>query len=216
MHNLMEVFDLSSWTSTPPVEMQQKAIQALEDGKIVYFPSLPFELNADELEFLTPAIVNKKAKNVSYDIHTDNFAGSDCQGEQAQKLKKLMKRYALQSRELLEKVFPHYHKHIRPARTSYRPVEIFGRVPSSYRKDDTLLHVDAFPSTPVKGERILRVFTNVNPHGQSRIWGIGEPLPHVVKKFAPLVKKPFPGSAYWQKLLKITRDYRTLYDHYIL
>ncbi len=39
----------------------------------------------------------------------------------------------------------------------------------SWRKDDSRLHVDAFPSRPNRGERILRVFCNVNPQRGPRV-----------------------------------------------
>jgi hypothetical protein len=38
------------------------------------------------------------------------------------------------------------------------------------------MHVDNFPSTPTRGKRILRVFTNVNPSGRARVWRMGEPF----------------------------------------
>ena len=50
------------------------------------------------------------------------------------------------------------------ARASFRPAEIAGRQ-TSWRKDDTRLHIDSFPASPVQGRRILRVFSNVNPLG---------------------------------------------------
>jgi hypothetical protein len=76
--------------------------------------------------------------------------------------------------------------------------------------------VDAFPSAPNRGQRILRVFSNVNPNDEPRIWRVGEPFEKVARQFAPLVKKPLPGSAAVLRWLKITKSYRTLYDHYML
>ena len=49
-------------------------------------------------------------------------------------------------------------------RTSFRPGAIETRALSP-RKDDKRLHVDAFPSSPVQGRRIFRVFTNAHPAG---------------------------------------------------
>ena len=196
-------------------EMKEKAIQALENGKVVFFPRLPFKMKADELRFLSPDKVDPKSKNISYDIRMDHLGGSLFDGEEALKLKEMVKRYAVHSRHLMEQLFPSYTSHAVQARTSFRPVEIAGRV-SSYRKDDTLLHVDSFPANPVKGKRIIRVFANVNPDGKPRVWRIGEPFPDVVEKMAPRTTKPLPGLAFLLKLLKITKDYRTLYDHYML
>ncbi len=127
----------------------------------------------------------------------------------------MMQRYAITSRSFLEKLIPHYTPHLIQARTSFRPVEIFGRK-SSYRKDDSLLHVDSFPSNPTKGRRILRVFTNINCQGKPRIWRVGEPLENVIAQFLPRTSAPIWGVSALLKLLGITKDYRTPYDHYML
>ncbi|HSX20162.1 MAG TPA: Kdo hydroxylase family protein [Gammaproteobacteria bacterium] len=211
----IQEFDLTSWTVQPTEAMQQAAINALENGKVVFMPSLPFVLLESEHKFLTPDLCTGSRKNVSYNINMQSLSGVSKQ-DSAHELQALMHRYATYSRQLLANLFPHYIPHMVQARTSYRPVEIAGRIPASYRKDDTRLHIDAFPATPTQGRRILRVFSNVNPHGQARVWRVGEPFPNVVRNFAPLVKAPLPGSAILQKLLKITRGYRTMYDHYML
>lgn len=211
----LETFKIDAWDKAFSKEIQNHAIDALENGKVLYFPALPFTLKKDELKFLNPEIVDPKTKNISYDIHKDRLGGTLCSDQDAAKLKEMLKRYAHTSRSFLEKLIPLYTEHLYQARTSFRPVEISGRK-SSYRKDDTLLHVDSFPSNPTKGKRILRLFTNINPNGQPRIWRVGEPFEEVVKKMAPKVAKPFPGTAYILKTLGITKDYRTDYDHYML
>jgi len=211
----LETFAINAWDTGISQEDQNKAIQALEAGQVLYFPSLPFALNADEQRFLTPDIVNPKTKNISYDIHKDRLGGTLCSESDAEKVKEMLKRYALASRHLMDQLIPHYTPKLVQARTSFRPVEISGRK-SSYRKDDTLLHIDAFPSNPTQGKRILRVFTNINPNGQSRIWRVGEPFEEVVKKMAPKVSSPWPGAFFFLKLLGITKDYRSHYDHYML
>lgn len=83
-------------------------------------------------------------------------------------------------------------------------------------KDDTRLHVDAFPATPNQGKRILRVFSNINPSGTPRVWHLGEPFEEVVKHFLPTLRKPWFGVRTLLSLLKITKTYRSLYDHYML
>ena len=127
----------------------------------------------------------------------------------------MIKRYAQISRQFIEKLIPSYTPFLIQAKTSFRPVEIQGRK-SSYRKDDTRLHVDSFPSNPTKGKRILRIFTNINPEGKPRVWRLGEPFEDVVEKMLPRVSSPIWGLAAINKLLGITKDYRTPYDHYML
>jgi hypothetical protein len=211
----LEVFTLKSLEKSVSKEMQQHAIKALENGKVLYFPHMPFKLKQSEKCFLSPTKTDPKSKNISFDLRTGKVGGTTCQGEEALRLQEMMKRYADYSRHLMHELFPEYIPHMIQARTSYRPVETAGRQ-SSYRKDDTRLHVDAFPSSPTKGQRILRMFTNVNPYGKPRVWRLGEPFADVVSKMAPKVSTPLPGLASLLKMLKITKDYRTLYDHYML
>lgn len=215
MKDVLETFTIESFDSAISEEMRRHAIQALEQGKVVYFPQLPFLLKKEEERFLSADVADAKAKNISYDIKNDKLAGTSCIDQEALHLKEMVRRYALQSCTFMAKLFPKYTPHLNQARTSFRPVEIAGRK-SFYRKDDTLLHVDAFPATPVKGRRIMRFFTNINPHGQPRVWRLGEPFPQVVQKFGEKVKKPFPGMACLLKTLKITKDYRSPYDHYMM
>lgn len=211
----LEEFLIKAWEENISDAVQKKAVLALEEGKVLFFPKLPFALNDEEFQFLSPEKLGDK-KNISYDIRNDRLAGSLCEGEEAEKLKEMIRRYAVTSRKFLEKLIPEYKAHLIQGKTSFRPAEIFGRKNPSYRKDDTLLHVDSFPSNPTKGKRILRVFTNINQEGKPRVWRTGEPFQDVVKKIAPKASHPIPGVALLLKLLKITKDYRTLYDHYML
>lgn len=211
----LETLSLENMDQTPSKEIQSTAIQALEQGKVLFFPNLSFPLEPSERCFLSPTKVDPKSKNISYDIRNHKLGGTLCQGEEAEALKAMMHRYATKSRQLVDQLFPSYNSHIIQARTSYRPVEASGR-PQSYRKDDTRLHVDAFPANPTKGQRIMRVFTNVNPEGKPRVWRLGEPFSDVVDQMAPRVRPPFPGLFFLLKALRITKGYRTLYDHYML
>lgn len=213
--DLLETIDISTFDTPVSEKIKETAVSALEKGKVIFLPKLSFPLNDDELFFLTPDIVDPKSKNVSYDIRTDRLAGTLCSGLEGAKLKEMIKRYALYSKAFMLSLFPTYQKHLIQARTSFRPVETESRI-QSYKKDDTRLHVDAFPSAPTKDKRILRIFTNVNPSGKPRLWRLGEPFADVVKKMGTRTSKPFPGSRFLMQKLKITKDYRTLYDHYML
>lgn len=215
MDSILETFAIESWNSPITQESQQIAIQALEQGKVLYLPKLSFPLSVHETQFLSPHIVDRKSKNISYDLRNDHLGGFCLENEEMSKLKAMMKRYAMDSRSFFEKLFPSYSSHFKQARTSFRPVEASGRTLSA-RKDDTRLHVDSFPANPVKGQRILRIFTNVNPEGKPRVWRIGEPFENVVQKIAPRARKHVPGVALLLKMLRITKEYRTLYDHYML
>lgn len=211
----LEQLDIHSWEQLIPQQIQNKAIQSLENGRVLYFPSLPFSLLENEYSFLSPEKVDPKSKNVSYDMRKDRLAGTLYEEKEAAELKAMIKRYALKSRQFLERLIPHYSPFLIQAKTSFRPVEISGRK-TSYRKDDSRLHVDSFPSNPTKGQRILRIFTNINLEGKSRVWRLGEPFEDVVTTMLPRTSSPIWGVASFLKLLGITKSYRTPYDHYML
>ena len=127
----------------------------------------------------------------------------------------MIDRFGRSAHQLLQELLPSYAPRLVRARTSYRPNEISGRAYSP-RKDDTRLHVDAFPSRPSQGQRILRFFANIADDGAPRHWRVGEPFETFAKKFAPRIKGPAPGSAWLMSQLGITKGERSAYDHYML
>jgi hypothetical protein len=127
----------------------------------------------------------------------------------------LMQRYARQTRSLLAGLLPSYQAHLQQGKGSFRPVEIAGRV-TSWRKDDTRLHVDSFPASPTQGRHILRVFTNIHPQDAPRVWKLGAPFEQVAQRFLPAVPRPRPGLAPLLQWLHVTKSRRTPYDHYML
>lgn len=199
-----------------PAEANKKnTMRALEEGKILYLPKHPFACLEEEKLFFSPKIMDPRSKNVSFAIQTDKVRGVHKEFESHPLLAAMLKRYALEAKCLFETLFPRYTSHVRQGRTSFRPCETEGRC-LSRRKDDTLLHIDAFAANPVKGERILRIFSNVNPFGRPRVWNVGESFAAVIEKFLPQISAPLPLSSSFLKLLKITKEKRTLYDYYML
>jgi len=205
----------NTWHTPYATKMQEEAVTALENGSILYFPRLAFQLLPYEKELLSPIFADPKAKNISFNRRTNILCCAPCPKEHCSRLKAMLLRFSEQAEQLIRRLLVPYVSTLQPGRTSFRPVEIAGRV-SSYRKDDTRLHVDAFPATPNQGWRILRVFSNINPTGQARHWRVGEPFVEVAKRFLPLVRRQWPGSATLLQWLKITKSKRTLYDHIML
>ena len=204
----------TDWTQSVDRDLQQTAVAALEDGSVLFFPQLAFKLTDKEARFLTPELVGD-AKNVSYDYATRKISHCACSEADKFEVVEMMHRFSGQAKALVENLLPDYKPKLKMGRSSLRPVEAAGRA-SSWRKDDTRLHVDSFPSTPLNGKRILRVFTNVNPSGRPRSWRIGEPFEQVSARFAPAVPSPAPGSRTLMQLFRVTRGRRSLYDHYML
>ncbi len=203
----------NGWTDSPPAP-PSAAADALEAGDVLFFPTLTFTVEPSELDLFSPAVV-AAAKNVSFDPRTGRLRGAALEGSNAAQLRSLVSRFADRATNFVDQLLPNYRGRVEPGRTSFRPVEIEGRA-SSWRKDDTRLHVDSFPATPVRDKRILRVFSNVNPRGRPRIWRIGDEFEHVAKRFAGRCHMPFPGSASLLRLLRITKSTRSRYDALML
>ena len=205
---------IGDWQPACAPALQARAVEALERGAVLLFPHLHFPLSADELGVMT-AGVGGAAKNVSLDPSRGALKGTGAGEREQTILQELMGRFGLAARTLLAGVLPGYTSGLQQARISFRPAEIESRT-TSWRKDDTRLHVDSFPSSPVHGRRILRVFSNINPHGRNRVWRIGEPFEDVAARFLPSVPPPRPGSAALMRALHITKSRRSPYDHYML
>lgn len=212
---IIQAYHLKQW-QPHLLDAEKKAmVEGLESGKVIYFPQLDFVLEGQEKRFLHSGLLNSKAKNISYDCKTNILKGASLSEHDELQLKSMLRRYSVQTRLLMELAFPEYKGALIQGKTSFRPVEILGRK-TSYRKNDTRLHVDAFPSNPTQGERILRFFTNINHEGKPRVWRLGEPLEDVLNQFLPKVSNPLRGKSTLLKYLKITKKYRTRYDHYML
>lgn len=188
---------------------------AVEQGKVLYFPNLAFPIEGGERALLDPALADTQRKNISLDINGGALHGvlGDVVTQSA--VRALVGRYQARAKSLVDGLFPEYRDALRMAPTSLRLHRVETRN-TSWRKDDSRLHVDAFPSRPNYGERILRVFTNVNPQDEPRVWRVGEPFEDVARRFVPGIKPQWPGSAQLQHLLRITKAPRSAYDHLML
>jgi hypothetical protein len=189
-------------------------ITALEAGKVLYFPRLAFALTAEEQALLTPAIRDPKARNISLDA-AGRLKGARGDAAVQTGLTTMIGRFRAQARTLIDTLLPRYGDALRLAPTSYRPSQVESRT-QSWRADDRRLHVDAFPSRPNYGERILRVFTNINPDGAPRVWRVGEPFETVARRFLPHAKAYSHWQAQLLKTLHITKSLRSEYDHLML
>jgi hypothetical protein len=213
---VVHAFDLREWSGRCSLEDREQALYTLESGKIVFLPHLPFVLTAGEQRFLDPLVSNGKAKNISFDRRTGTVIGSSIVGDEREELGALLRRFGQETHALLTGLFPDYASHLETGRTSLRPVAI-DRRRMSYRKDDRRLHVDAFRSQPLRGQRILRVFANVNVRGVGRVWRVGGSFTDYANRF--LRRQwfwPMPFAAATLEFLGITKGRRTVYDWLML
>src|SRR5512141_413372 len=182
--------DLAGWRPVLTADAQARAARVLEEGGVIRLPGVGFALTEAERRFLSPAWSDGRAKNISLDGAT--LKGATGTAEEQAELAAMIARFAAAAADLVAALLPRYAPHLMRARTSYRPLPVAGRE-LSWRKDDTRLHVDAFPSRPSRGERIFRVFSNVNPV-EDRVWRVGEPFEVMAMALLPRIREPFPGT----------------------
>lgn len=216
--------DACDWHGQQLSAPREALLEALERGKVLVFPNLGFSLTGPEQALLDPALADPKHKNISLEaqpqspsqLHSHQVLHGVLGDLPTQaSVRALVARYQASARTLVDGLFPQYRTSLRAAPTSLRLHRVETRH-TSWRKDDSRLHIDAFPSRPNYGERILRVFTNLNPHGKPRVWRVGEPFEDVAKRFLPRIKRQLPGAAWAMAALHITKSRRSAYDHLML
>jgi hypothetical protein len=192
-------------------------IAALEAGKVLYFPNFAqhgFTPQKEELALFREDIRDPKTRNISLSA-SGELKGVVGDEDTKALMAGMIGRFRAQAEGLLGNLVPRYGEHLRRGATSFRPSVVQNRV-QSWRADDRRMHVDAFPSRPNYGERLLRVFTNVNQDGEPRVWRVGEPFEDVARRFLPKAK---PYSAWQAKVLNalhVTKSLRSEYDHLML
>ncbi len=204
--------DLEGWLPTLTDEARERVSRALEEGGVIRLPRVRFVLTDSERRFLSPSWSDGRAKNISVD--GAQLKGAVGGPADRAELAAMISRFAAAAARLVTALFPRYAPYVKRARSSYRPLGAVGR-DVSWRKDDSRLHVDAFPSRPNRGERILRVFTNVNPD-EDRVWRVGEPFEAMAKTLLPRISDPVPGASALLAALRVTKGRRSVYDHLML
>jgi hypothetical protein len=210
--DIVREFPDTTWADDGPTRGVEPV---LEDGGVLSFSHLPFVLGPTERRFLDERWADGRAKNISVRWPSGELRGAAGSAQDLAELRAMIVRYAEQSEAFALRLFPHYRGHLRRGNTSFRPANVAGRE-TSWRKDDTRLHIDAFPSNPMHGTRLLRVFCNVNPNGAPREWRVGEPFPAHARRYLASITRPLPGSAALMRAIGVTKRRRTEYDHVML
>ena len=204
--------DFADWRPVLAPHTQRDAARALEGGAVLVLPRLAFALSPAERRFLSPQWSDGRAKNIS--LEWTALKGARGSAADIDELAAMVARFAASAADLVTALFPAYAPYVKRARTSYRPQPAVGRA-VSWRKDDSRLHVDAFPSRPSRGERILRVFSNVNP-SEPRVWRVGESFETMATTLLPRISRPLPGASVLLAAVRATKGVRTEYDHLML
>jgi hypothetical protein len=214
----VQVLPVESWSGPFDPGLRQRALAELEAGRLLLFPNLDFALDPSELQSVqaaTEAVEQKSGKNVSYDPATGTCKAGPLSETLTAPLVAPLARFARLAEALVSGLCPGYAPGLELARASFRPAEIEGRA-LSWRKDDRRLHVDAFPSRPLRGRRILRVFSNASPSGRPRRWRLGEPFEAHARRFWPRLPRPSRTRALMLSRLGVTRGTQAPYDQLML
>ena len=192
-----------------------QALAVVEDGGVLCLPELPLP-GLEELRWLLdPKWADPRHKNISYDPADRSLRGLLGDATVHDAAQRLVGGFHAAAMRLVGALAPGYGAGMRGAPASLRLQQVEGRA-TSWRKDDSRLHIDAFPSRPNRGERILRVFRNINPEAKPRVWRIGEPFADVARRF----RQQMPPYRRWQALalhrLGVTKSLRSPYDHIMM
>jgi hypothetical protein len=176
----------------------------LEAGNILYFPHTPFDFPEDDVQFLLTRKQTDVAfhKNIAYRPAADRITGVDkSAGPDGDRLRAILRGYSQHSSRFLDDLLSPYAGKWKLDFASYRPLEERGR-PARLRARNDLPHVDAFPTRPTNGDRILRLFTNLNP-AQNRVWITSQTFDVIGPRFAKAIGLPRPhGGNVWQRALR--------------
>ena len=129
---------------TASAEASRRPRRRSKRGEVLFLPDLSFAVEPREGVLFTPSILGS-AKNASFDPATGRLGGTNATGADADALACVdAPVQRMPRRRWSSALLPAYRGRIVRGRASFRPAEIAGR-PTSWRKDDTRLHVDSFP-----------------------------------------------------------------------
>lgn len=186
-------------------KVEEKYCAELEAGNILFFPKTPFDFPQDEIDFLLgqKQTGSKNRKNIAYKPKLDKITNVDKNSSEYQKFLSIMRSYSAKVEEVLSKLVQPYSNYLIKDYASFRPFQEKGRDLRIRARND-LLHVDAFPTRPMHGKRILRFFTNINPK-ESRKWITSSCFKELALKYAGSQSLPFPKQVSFSIKERLTK-----------
>lgn len=156
----------------------------LERGKIISFRHVPFDFPQADCDFLLSQkqTGSRFHKNISYRPIQDILKGVSSDSPDRERLQGIMRNFCRQAAVFVASFLAPYAGKLKMDFASFRPLEEQNRDLPLHKRND-LLHVDAFPTRPTRGARILRLFININPAAE-RVWNIGEPFDSLLPRLA--------------------------------
>ncbi|HUI27209.1 MAG TPA: Kdo hydroxylase family protein [Candidatus Kryptonia bacterium] len=195
----------------------------LEEGHILLLPQTMLDLPDDDRRFLLSQqhAVAASHKNIAFRPDRNRLAGFvERRSGDADRLRAILRAYSARVTQLVTQLLPPYAAWLRVDLASFRP-EDEERRDLRLRERNDLLHVDAFPSRPTNGDRILRVFTNLN-QTRSRRWISTDGFEALLAQSAESRQLRLPKPAAWARraLIRLARaaglPARSPYDAFML
>lgn len=198
--------------------------ERLEQGEIITWAGVPWTLPAanDHQFLLAQRESGWPHKNISFNPMSGKLKGFVYESApQAEHLQHLLSDFGQQAASWLGQVLPRYAAGWRRDRVCLRLAEEATRRARLTDRND-LLHVDAMPSRPTQGYRILRLFVNLHPV-DPRVWVTSESFSRLLERFRAQVGLPGAADVGWRQrwrqglvgLFQPARKHRTLYDQFM-
>lgn len=184
---MVEVRDFTANGWADPSLKEERArwcCQRLEEGEILFFEQSPLTLSEQDRTFLMNVrqAGSSYYKNISYRPSQDRARGFAKGSVDEKTLRLVLRNYSQRLTLSVRELLAPYAQAWQLDFSSFRPFEEQGRQLSLRARND-LLHVDSFPTRPTNGNRILRVFINLN-QSQPRVWVTTDTFEALAKQFA--------------------------------
>lgn len=197
-------------------DVRADALDAVENGRILFLPKVGFELTARERdlildrEVILPGQKERESQTgrptLIFDPDRGRIERTKIRGGARRELEAMMQRFAAWANDVVSMLLPSYSGALESERVTYRPCD---------RSIPQGLHIDNSYTRPTQGRGMLRVFCNISPLGRPRVWQVGEPFEPFVTHFLPSARMPRAASGWLLHRLGITRGMQSPYDRLI-
>jgi 3-deoxy-D-manno-oct-2-ulosonic acid (Kdo) hydroxylase len=226
---ILKILTIEPGTDLWAPEVRRTAIETLEGGGVIYLPRDGFELSERERELISdtakiltrqpyfedgrPTIIFDPARGRLKKYHYMKvprkrlMMRAQITDTARPEIEALLSRYGKWAEGVIAQLFPDYQGALDRHRVTYRPFP---------RNKIQSLHIDSSYGYPTQGRGMLRLFSNIHPTIQPRIWQLGEPFESFVRRFLPSVHL---GGKNWISSilarLGIVDGAKTKYDQYM-
>ena len=210
---LVDVVEIHESADLAATDVRAAAIDGLENGNVVLLRHVGFELTAREREIIrdTDVVLPGRKERESqvgrptliFDPTSGEIERTRIRNPERGEIAAMMARFSEWATDLVRTLLPSYGPILARERVTFRP---------GIRRKLQGLHVDSSYGHPTQGRGMLRVFCNVNPDNQPRVWQIGEPFEPFVQHFLPTARARASWGSWLGEKLGFTTGRRSPYD----